>query len=44
MPELPEVEVVRRGLTPYVLGATITDVAVEHPAALGQSKVDPPNS
>lgn len=34
MPELPEVEVVRRGLTPYVLGATITDVAVEHPRSI----------
>lgn len=34
MPELPEVEVVRSGLTPYVLGATITDVAVEHPRSI----------
>lgn len=34
MPELPEVEVVRRGLTPFVLGATIIDVAVEHPRSI----------
>lgn len=28
MPELPEVEVVRRGLAPHVLGRTVTDVDV----------------
>ena len=31
MPELPEVEVVRRGLVPYTAGRTITDVQVLHP-------------
>ena len=31
MPELPEVEVVRRGLERHVVGATITSVAVLHP-------------
>ncbi|WP_432478939.1 bifunctional DNA-formamidopyrimidine glycosylase/DNA-(apurinic or apyrimidinic site) lyase [Nocardioides sp. GXQ0305] len=31
MPELPEVEVVRRGLERYVVGATITSVSVLHP-------------
>ncbi|GAA2036922.1 bifunctional DNA-formamidopyrimidine glycosylase/DNA-(apurinic or apyrimidinic site) lyase [Pseudokineococcus marinus] len=31
MPELPEVEVVRRGLDAHVVGRTITDVAVLHP-------------
>lgn len=31
MPELPEVEVVRRGLTPYLTGATLTDVHILHP-------------
>ena len=31
MPELPEVEVVRRGLEQHVVGATITSVAVLHP-------------
>lgn len=34
MPELPEVEVVRRGLTAHVLGRTITDVGVHHPRAV----------
>jgi formamidopyrimidine-DNA glycosylase len=31
VPELPEVEVVRRGLERHVVGATITSVAVLHP-------------
>ena len=31
MPELPEVEVVRRGLERHVVGATVTSVAVLHP-------------
>ncbi|ROP43763.1 bifunctional DNA-formamidopyrimidine glycosylase/DNA-(apurinic or apyrimidinic site) lyase [Pseudokineococcus lusitanus] len=31
MPELPEVEVVRRGLDAHVVGRTVTDVAVLHP-------------
>ncbi|HET8614168.1 MAG TPA: bifunctional DNA-formamidopyrimidine glycosylase/DNA-(apurinic or apyrimidinic site) lyase, partial [Actinomycetales bacterium] len=34
MPELPEVEVVRRGLTPHVLGRTVSDVEVHHPRAV----------
>ena len=33
MPELPEVEVVRRGLETHVLGARIEDVEVLHPRA-----------
>ncbi|AKK11399.1 bifunctional DNA-formamidopyrimidine glycosylase/DNA-(apurinic or apyrimidinic site) lyase [Corynebacterium uterequi] len=33
MPELPEVEVVRRGLEHHVLGATFLDAAVLHPRA-----------
>lgn len=31
MPELPEVEVVRRGLDRWVVGRTVSDVAVLHP-------------
>jgi formamidopyrimidine-DNA glycosylase len=34
MPELPEVEVVRRGLTAGVVGRTIDRVVVEHPRAI----------
>ena len=34
MPELPEVEVVRRGLDKYVVGRTISDVQVLHPRAV----------
>ena len=34
MPELPEVEVVRRGLARYVVGRTITAVEVRHPRAV----------
>lgn len=34
MPELPEVEVVRRGLERGVVGRTIADVAVGHPRAV----------
>ena len=34
MPELPEVEVVRRGLADHVLGRTITEVRVDHPRAV----------
>ncbi|OLT08904.1 DNA-formamidopyrimidine glycosylase [Pseudonocardia sp. CNS-004] len=34
MPELPEVEVVRRGLADHVLDRTITEVAVAHPRAV----------
>ena len=34
MPELPEVEVVRRGLQEHVAGRTITAVQVRHPRAV----------
>ena len=34
MPELPEVEVVRRGLQEHVAGRTITAVSVRHPRAV----------
>ena len=34
MPELPEVEVVRRGLQRWVVGRTITSVDVRHPRAV----------
>jgi formamidopyrimidine-DNA glycosylase len=34
MPELPEVETVRRGLDRFVVGRTITDVEVRHPRAV----------
>jgi formamidopyrimidine-DNA glycosylase len=34
VPELPEVEVVRRGLADHVLGRTIAEVAVAHPRAV----------
>ena len=34
MPELPEVEVVRRGLTDHVVGHRITSVEVLHPRAV----------
>jgi len=34
MPELPEVEVVRRGLVDHVVGRTFVDVTVHHPRAI----------
>ena len=34
MPELPEVETIRRGLAEHVCGRTIADVAVHHPRAI----------
>lgn len=34
MPELPEVEVVRRGLAEHVAGRTVTAVRVDHPRAV----------
>lgn len=34
MPELPEVEVVRRGLDEHVVGRTVTEVDVFHPRAI----------
>ena len=41
MPELPEVEVVRRGLEQWVAGRTVATVEVHHPRAPGSvSRVD----
>lgn len=37
MPELPEVETIRLGLEPYVLGRTITDVELLNPRAARRS-------
>jgi formamidopyrimidine-DNA glycosylase len=41
MPELPEVEVVRRGLADHVVGRTITDVAVLHPRSVRRHPAGP---
>ncbi|MGA7054594.1 MAG: DNA-formamidopyrimidine glycosylase [Mycobacterium sp.] len=41
MPELPEVEVVRRGLQAHVLGKTITAVRVHHPRAVRRHEAGP---
>ncbi|MGV9745973.1 bifunctional DNA-formamidopyrimidine glycosylase/DNA-(apurinic or apyrimidinic site) lyase [Rhodococcus zopfii] len=41
MPELPEVEVVRRGLHEHVLGATIESVQVLHPRAVRRHEPGP---
>lgn len=41
MPELPEVEVVRRGLQAHVLGKTITAVRVHHPRAVRRHEPGP---
>ena len=41
MPELPEVEVVRRGLEAYVTGRTITGVRVHHPRAVRRHEAGP---
>jgi formamidopyrimidine-DNA glycosylase len=41
MPELPEVEVVRRGLAAYVTGKTITAVRVHHPRAVRRHEAGP---
>ncbi|MEE2033967.1 bifunctional DNA-formamidopyrimidine glycosylase/DNA-(apurinic or apyrimidinic site) lyase [Rhodococcus chondri] len=41
MPELPEVEVVRRGLHAHVLGATIESVQVLHPRAVRRHEPGP---
>ena len=41
MPELPEVEVVRRGLVDHLVGRGVTSVEVLHPRAAGrQAAVD----
>src|SRR5271169_3746154 len=41
MPELPEVEVVRRGLQVHVVGKTITAVRVHHPRAVRRHDAGP---
>src|ERR1700729_1192426 len=41
MPELPEVEVVRRGLQAHVVGKTITAVRVHHPRAVCRHDAGP---
>jgi formamidopyrimidine-DNA glycosylase len=41
MPELPEVEVVRRGLQARVVGRTITAVRVHHPRAVRRHEAGP---
>ena len=41
MPELPEVEVVRRGLQAHVMGRTITAIRVHHPRAVRRHEAGP---
>ncbi|WP_144209046.1 DNA-formamidopyrimidine glycosylase [Mycobacterium tilburgii] len=41
MPELPEVEVVRRGLQAHIVGKTITAVRVHHPRAVRRHEAGP---
>src|ERR1700744_2853202 len=41
MPELPEVEVVRRGLQTHAVGKTITAVRVHHPRAVRRHEAGP---
>jgi formamidopyrimidine-DNA glycosylase len=41
MPELPEVEVVRRGLAGWTAGATITEVEVRHPRPVRRHEAGP---
>jgi len=41
MPELPEVEVVRRGLQEHVAGRTITAIRVHHPRAIRRHEAGP---
>jgi len=41
VPELPEVEVVRRGLHQYVVGRTISAVRVHHPRAVRRHEAGP---
>ncbi|MEU5840271.1 bifunctional DNA-formamidopyrimidine glycosylase/DNA-(apurinic or apyrimidinic site) lyase [Rhodococcus sp. NPDC047139] len=41
MPELPEVEVVRRGLDAHVVGATVSSVQVLHPRAVRRHELGP---
>ena len=42
MPELPEVEVVRRGLDTHLVGRTFDTVEVLHPRAVRGNTEDPP--
>jgi formamidopyrimidine-DNA glycosylase len=41
MPELPEVEVVRRGLAKFVAGRTVAEVEVRHPRAVRRHLAGP---
>ena len=41
MPELPEVEVVRRGLEQFVVGRRIAEVSVLHPRAVRRHAAGP---
>ena len=41
MPELPEVEVVRRGLAGWTVGARVTDVEVRHPRPVRRHEAGP---
>jgi formamidopyrimidine-DNA glycosylase len=41
VPELPEVEVVRRGLQQHLTGRTITAVRVHHPRAVRRHEPAP---
>ncbi len=41
MPELPEVEVVRRGLAAHIVGRTVTAVRVHHPRAVRRHEAGP---
>ncbi|NDF10480.1 MAG: DNA-formamidopyrimidine glycosylase, partial [Actinobacteria bacterium] len=41
MPELPEVETVRRGLAQWLPGKKITDVEVLHPRATNPRSIAP---
>jgi len=41
MPELPEVEVVRRGLQTHVVGKTVTAIRVHHPRAVRRHEAGP---
>jgi formamidopyrimidine-DNA glycosylase len=36
MPELPEVEVCRRGIEPHILNQTVSQVIVRNPICAGQ--------
>lgn len=40
MPELPEVEVVRRGLNEHIVGRTFDSIEVAHPRAVRENTVD----